>query len=170
MTRATGIVLIVLGAFAVLLAAAGGTFIVLMRRRDRRFIRRLTRLQRDVVNPSVLKTAGTSGQRTAVIETVGRRSGTRYETPISPVEDGDGWCVALVYGPETSWAKNAVAAGEAVLRIDGHRHRVDRLEIVPIGQTTLGTEQPGLMSLFRVEQAMRMRDAGVIDAERATAD
>ncbi|QPE04421.1 nitroreductase family deazaflavin-dependent oxidoreductase [Microbacterium schleiferi] len=165
MTRATGIVLTALGVLAAVLTAAFATLVVLLRRRDKRFIRRFTRLQRDVLNPNVLKTAGTPGQRTAVLETVGRRSGTPYETPISPVPDAEGWCVALVYGPETAWAKNAVAAGEAVLRIDGRRHRVDQLEIVPIGETALAADQAGLMSLFRVEHAVRMRDAGVIDPE-----
>lgn len=169
MTRATGIVLAVFGILAALLAAAAGAFVVLLRSRDERFIRRFTRLQRDVLNPNVLKTAGTRGQSTAVIETVGRRSGTPYQTPISPVRDGDGWCVALVYGPETSWAKNAVAAGEAVLRIDGTRHRVDQISVVPIDQTALGTDQSGLMGLFRIEQAVRMRDAGVIASEQAAA-
>ena len=169
MKRATAIVLTALSILLAVLATVIGVFIGLVRRRDERFVRAFTRLQRDVLNPNVLKNAGTAGERTAVIETVGRRSGTRYETPITPLRDGDGWCAALVYGPTTSWARNAVAAGEAVLRIDGTRHRVDQIEIVPLRTTEIGRTQSGLMTLLRIEEAVRMRDAGILEPAPAPA-
>lgn len=158
-----GAVIVALGAAAA--AAVAITVVVVVRRRDPRMLRAFTRLQRDVLNPEVLKTAGERGQRTGVLETVGRRTGTPYRTPLSPVPDDQGWTVALVYGRETGWVRNALAAGEAVLQIDGRRHRVDGLEVIPVSQTVLAGEQARLMSFFRIEHAMRMRDAGVIDED-----
>ena len=165
MKRATAVIVVIFSVLLTAFATAAGIFIGLLRRRDEAFVRRFTRLQRDVLNPTVMKNAGEAGQNTAVIETIGRRTGNAYETPISPVPDADGWSAALVYGPQTAWARNAIAAGEAVLRIDGARHRVDGIEVVPIAETAFARTQPGLMKLFRVEQAVRMRDAGVIEPE-----
>lgn len=165
MKRSAVVLLVIFSVLLAALATAAGVFVGLLRRRDEAFVRRFTRLQRDVLNPTVMKNAGEAGQNTAVIETIGRQTGNAYETPISPVRDADGWSVALVYGPQTSWARNAIAAGEAVLRIDGSRHRVDGIEVVPITETALSRTQPGLMKLFRVEQAVRMRDAGIIEPE-----
>jgi deazaflavin-dependent oxidoreductase (nitroreductase family) len=54
----------------------------------------------------------------AVIEHTGRRSGTRYETPICIFRRGGTIAVILLHG-ETQWAKNAVAAGHARLRCPG---------------------------------------------------
>lgn len=167
MKRVIGIAAVLIGILTALAAVAAAALVAMLRRRDPKLIKAFTRLQRDVLNPEMLKTAGTAGQSTGVLETVGRRTGKAYETPISPVKDGDGWSVALVYGPETAWVKNALAAGQAVLRMDGKRHIVDRIEVVPIAQSVIGTDQARLVSVFRIEQAVRMRDAGVIEESPA---
>ncbi len=54
----------------------------------------------------------------AVVEHIGRRSGTPYATPVSVFRRGTVLAVVLLHG-ETNWAKNVVAAGQAVLRYRG---------------------------------------------------
>ena len=50
----------------------------------------------------------------------GRRSGRRYQTPVNVFSAGDGYVIALTYGPDTDWVKNVLAAGGCELRTHGH--------------------------------------------------
>jgi deazaflavin-dependent oxidoreductase (nitroreductase family) len=49
----------------------------------------------------------------------GRRSGAEYQTPVNVFPTGDGFVVALTYGPGTDWVKNVLAAGGCELRTRG---------------------------------------------------
>ena len=49
----------------------------------------------------------------------GRRSGLRYQTPVNVFSAGNGYVIALTYGPETDWVKNVLAAGGCELRTRG---------------------------------------------------
>jgi deazaflavin-dependent oxidoreductase (nitroreductase family) len=49
----------------------------------------------------------------------GRRSGRRYQTPVSVFPAGSGYLFALTYGPDTDWVKNVLAAGGCGLRTRG---------------------------------------------------
>lgn len=49
----------------------------------------------------------------------GRRSGRPYQTPVNVFSAGDGYVVALTYGPDTDWVKNVLAAGGCELRTRG---------------------------------------------------
>ena len=51
----------------------------------------------------------------------GRRSGRRHQTPVSVVSSGNGYVIALTYGPETDWVKN-VAAAAVIACLAVHRH------------------------------------------------
>jgi hypothetical protein len=46
----------------------------------------------------------------------GRRSGRRYQTPVDVFSAGNGYVIALTYGPQTDWVKNVLAAGGCELR------------------------------------------------------
>jgi deazaflavin-dependent oxidoreductase (nitroreductase family) len=54
----------------------------------------------------------------------GRRSGKEYQTPVNVFATGDGYVLALTYGPDTDWVKNVLAAGGCDLLTGG---RVVRL-------------------------------------------
>jgi deazaflavin-dependent oxidoreductase (nitroreductase family) len=41
----------------------------------------------------------------------GRRSGRRYRTPVNVFPAGDGYLLALTYGPDSDWVKNVLSAG-----------------------------------------------------------
>ena len=47
----------------------------------------------------------------AVIRHVGRRSGKPYETTIMVWPMGEGFVIALTYGPDVDWYRNMLAAG-----------------------------------------------------------
>ena len=47
----------------------------------------------------------------AVVQHVGRRSGKRYKTVIMIWPKGDGFVIALTYGPKVDWYRNVQAAG-----------------------------------------------------------
>jgi deazaflavin-dependent oxidoreductase (nitroreductase family) len=49
----------------------------------------------------------------------GRRSGARYQTPVNVFRAGNGYVIALTYGPDTDWVKNVLAAGGCELRTHG---------------------------------------------------
>jgi len=49
----------------------------------------------------------------------GRRSGRSYQTPVNVFSAGDGYVVALTYGPDSDWVKNVLAAGGCELRTRG---------------------------------------------------
>ena len=49
----------------------------------------------------------------------GRRSGRRYQTPVNVFSAGNGYVIALTYGPQTDWVKNVLAAGGCELRTRG---------------------------------------------------
>jgi deazaflavin-dependent oxidoreductase (nitroreductase family) len=57
-----------------------------------------------------------------VIEHVGRRSGRVYRTPVNVFRRGRGYVVALTYGLDVDWLKNAQAAGGCEL--ETRRRRV----------------------------------------------
>ena len=49
----------------------------------------------------------------------GRRSGGCYQTPVNVFRVGNGYVIALTYGPDTDWVKNVLAAGGCELRTRG---------------------------------------------------
>ena len=54
----------------------------------------------------------------------GRRSGNVYQTPVNVFPTGEGFIIALTYGPDTDWVKNVLAAGGCELRTRGHATRL----------------------------------------------
>ena len=63
----------------------------------------------------------------------GRRSGRCYQTPVNVFSAGDGYVIALTYGPDTDWAKNVLAAGGCELRTRG--------QTIPLGAPRLFHDQ-----------------------------
>ncbi|MFM9377767.1 nitroreductase family deazaflavin-dependent oxidoreductase [Gordonia sp. VNK21] len=67
----------------------------------------------------------------AVVEHVGRRSGTQYSTPVLAWVEGGKLSIPLVYGTESDWVRNVLAAGEFTLVRAGSRLTVTGARIVP---------------------------------------
>jgi deazaflavin-dependent oxidoreductase (nitroreductase family) len=65
----------------------------------------------------------------ALVEHRGRRSGTRYRTPVLLFHDGADLVIALTYGPDTDWVYNVLAAGSATI--------TDRNQRIPVANPRL---------------------------------
>src|SRR5215467_8073962 len=59
----------------------------------------------------------------------GRRSGRRYQTPVNVFSAGNGYVIALTYGPQTDWVKNVLAAGGCELRTRGQTVQLGSLHL-----------------------------------------
>lgn len=59
-----------------------------------------------------------------VIVHVGRRSGRTYRTPVNVFRHGQRYVVALTYGPDVDWLKNAQHAGGCELETQRRRIRL----------------------------------------------
>jgi deazaflavin-dependent oxidoreductase (nitroreductase family) len=71
------------------------------------------------INPINARRARRGGVDFAVVRTVGRKSGSTFETPIIVVPVADGFIIELTYGPQVNWYQNLVAAnGGEIIRGD----------------------------------------------------
>jgi deazaflavin-dependent oxidoreductase (nitroreductase family) len=88
-------------------------------------------LPRRVVNLLVrpLVRFGVVLRHTYILSVPGRKTGRRYSTPVTLVEEAERWLVAP-YG-ERSWVKNARAAGWVELSRGGVSERVRVAEVAP---------------------------------------
>ena len=83
----------------------------------------VARFNRRVTNPIIGRFAGIVGPL-AIVEHRGRRSGTRYRTPVMAFPEGGEVIVALTYGPEVDWVKNVIAAGGCTIAYRRRRIRL----------------------------------------------
>lgn len=105
----------------------------------------------------------------AILSHVGRRSGKRYETTIMVWPTGDGFVIALTYGPEVDWLRNLRAGGGGTIFWHGKLYTVGTPE--PVEATTALQAFPAFFQLvFRRlrphEQFVRMQ---TLHAEPASA-
>jgi len=163
MIRAIGFAV---GALLVAVAAIGVVFAIGMRTKYPPVTTAVRRMNRKVMNPRAMKTAGTPGAYAGVIRHVGRTSGTEYETPIGPYATDDGFVVALPYGTSPDWLRNLIAAGSAVIVHEGETYVVDHPEIVD-STAALDDVPPGeqtSLRVFNVNEFLRVR---IVDADAA---
>ena len=66
----------------------------------------------------------------AVVSHVGRRSGRTYRTPVNLFRRGDGYVIALMYGADSQWVRNVLAAGGADVETRGRHVRLVAPEVV----------------------------------------
>jgi deazaflavin-dependent oxidoreductase (nitroreductase family) len=124
--------------FIVLAATVAGLYgAVLWWRQNRRVG---TDLVNRVINPWLVRRNLIGGSRgeLALIEHVGRKSGTVRRTPIHPMPTADGYRIIVPVGEQSEWVRNVLAAGHCRLVLG------DRL--VDLDEPMLETpaEVPGL--------------------------
>src|SRR5919199_4394139 len=95
--------------------------------------KRIRYFNKYIFNRLMLRFAGSSRSRFAVVRHVGRRSGRSYETPIIVAPLGTDVVVALTYGPRVDWYRNLLATGDGALRWRGRNHAIRALE--PLSST-----------------------------------
>ncbi len=69
-----------------------------------------------------------------VLRHVGRNSATVYQTPLVALETDGSIIVALFYGPDVDWLKNAVVAGRSEMTIRGKNLPVGRPRRLETGE------------------------------------
>lgn len=150
---------VILAVVVIAVAATGVVFFVGMRRRSPAVLGMVRRFSRTVVNPRMLKTAGTPGAYASLMLNAGRRTGREYRTPVVAAPTADGFVIALPYGTTSNWVRNVLASGSATLVHEGETHRVDQPEIVPLALMNKHFPEKERRShtRFRVNQCMRLR-------------
>lgn len=149
-----GVTLAVVAGAAV---AAVVTLVIGVRTRNRTIMRAMHRMQRDLINRRALASAGQPGAPYAVIRHTGRRSGRTYETPVGAVGTPEGVAITLPYGTETDWVRNVLAAGRAVIVLDGEELALVDPAVVPLADTTLADVKDPMAALFGVNTALVLR-------------
>jgi deazaflavin-dependent oxidoreductase (nitroreductase family) len=76
-------------------------------------------LQTRFVNPRVLPNAGNTGNRYALLETVGRKTGQPRQTPVGNGLDGDVFWIVSEQGRQASYVQNLMANPHVKVRADG---------------------------------------------------
>ena len=150
---------ILVGALFLGVVAIALVFLLGMRAKSPLVLSPLIRLQRAIINPKQMRSAGTPGAYASVIRHRGRTSGRPYETPVGVVATDDGFLIALVYGSRTNWLQNVLASGSATIVHEGHTYEVDQPELIPmeaVAARFTSSDQQGFRVL-RVGQALRVR-------------
>jgi deazaflavin-dependent oxidoreductase (nitroreductase family) len=143
----------------VAITAVFATFLLGMRTKAPVVQDRVRRFNRAVTNPRVLRSGGRPGASASVIRHVGRVSGRAYETPVGPHAVGDGFVIALPYGPNADWVRNVVAAGSATLIHEGRTVAVDEPEVVATADVIaeLPKSEQRTLRLFGVDRCLLLR-------------
>jgi len=151
-------VVVIAVVIATIVVAIPFTMLVGFRTRNRAILRAIRRLNRRVLNPMQLKSAGTPGAYAAVLYHRGRCSGQEYRTPLgATLTAPHEITIALPYGPDTDWMKNLRAAGSATMLLDGVEYHVDEPTVVPIASTEIADAEPMTVRVFKIDSALRPR-------------
>ena len=139
-----------------------GLFIVFlngMRKKSPAVVDAVRKMNRAVMNPNQMTSAGTPGAYASIIKHTGRTSGNSYETPIGAVPAGGGFVIGLPYGTRADWLKNVIASGSATIVHEGDTYEVDQPEVLPIEAASdyFSTQDQRAQRLFAVEQCLRVR-------------
>ncbi len=82
------------------------------------------------LNPVMMRMAGRKHWYAGVIRHTGRRTGTKYATPVVADRVPDGFIVPLPYGTGVDWLRNVLAAGRATIQVDGRTYEVVQPTII----------------------------------------
>jgi deazaflavin-dependent oxidoreductase (nitroreductase family) len=76
-------------------------------------------LQTRFINPRVLPNAGNPGNRYALLETIGRKTGQPRQTPVGNGLDGDVFWIVAEQGRQASYVQNLMAIPHVKVKVDG---------------------------------------------------
>ena len=156
-----------IGGLLLILAAIGVAFMVGMRMKYPPLLTAVRKMNRAVMNPQAMKTAGQPGAYAGVVRHVGRKSGRPYETPIGPFPTDYGFDIALPYGSSPDWLKNVVAAGSAVIVHEGVAYSIDQPEVIAAADAmdNVPPSEQRNISVFAVDNFLRVRRVGLHEAQ-----
>jgi deazaflavin-dependent oxidoreductase (nitroreductase family) len=76
-------------------------------------------LQTRFINPRVLPNAGNPGNRYALLETIGRKTGQPRQTPVGNGLVGDVFWIVSEQGRQASYVQNLLANPHVKVKVDG---------------------------------------------------
>lgn len=143
----------------VAITALGAVVVVGMRAKWSPVIDGVRRMNRSFFASEQRETAGTPGAYAGLLHHRGRTSGTAYETPVSIKRYDDDLVIAIVYGQRTDWLRNVLAAGSAVIVLDGETYHVGQPQIVPMESVAnaFSTGDQRLNRVLAIDEALRLR-------------
>jgi hypothetical protein len=103
---------------------------------------------RSLSNRIFLTISGRWFRAYSVVRHVGRTSGRQYQNPDSAYPLGDGFVIAVLYGAQSQWVRNVMAAGRFTLRTKGRDYLLERPEIIPAAPALLAFP-PRLQRMMR---------------------
>jgi deazaflavin-dependent oxidoreductase (nitroreductase family) len=94
----------------------------------------------------------------AVVSHVGRRSGRVHETPVNLFRSNDRYVIALTYGSDSQWVRNALAAGAIDVETRGQRvHLVDPQIVHDAQRSVVPRAVRPALGLVNVDEFMLLR-------------
>ena len=87
-----------------------------------------------IANRIFLRISGRWLRAYSIVRHVGRTSGREYQNPVSAYPLGDGFVIPVLYGADSQWVRNVMAAGRFTLRTRGRDVLLERPEIIPAQQ------------------------------------
>jgi deazaflavin-dependent oxidoreductase (nitroreductase family) len=97
----------------------------------------------------------------AIVQHVGRRSGTAYATPIVALHSPGTFLIPLPFGASTQWPRNVLAAGGCRLRWKGRDHATVDPEIVDwaTARPLVGPLLRAVVPVVGIKSFLRLREA-----------
>jgi len=122
-------------------------------------MRPMTRL----LNPLIGRFAGRRHfPMAARLQHTGRRSGRTYRTSVGARVAGDTAIIPLTFGTQSDWARNVLAAGGCLIRVDGQDYRattpefLDERAAFPVLGTFFGPVSRAGFRLLGIRQYLRL--------------
>jgi deazaflavin-dependent oxidoreductase (nitroreductase family) len=89
---------------------------------------------RGLANRVFLTISGRWFRAYSIVRHVGRTSGRAYQNPVSAYPLGDGFVIPVLYGTQSQWVRNVMAAGRFTLRTKGRDYPLERPELIAPAQ------------------------------------
>jgi deazaflavin-dependent oxidoreductase (nitroreductase family) len=89
---------------------------------------------RSLANRVFLMISGRWFRAYSIVRHVGRTSGRAYQNPVSAYPLGDGFVIPVLYGTQSQWVRNVMAAGRFTLRTKGCDYLLERPELIAPAQ------------------------------------
>jgi len=86
---------------------------------------------RSIANSLFSRISGRAFRAYSLVGHVGRVSGREYWNPVSAYPFDNGYVIPVLYGRQSQWVQNVLAAGSLRLRTKGREYVLDDPEVIP---------------------------------------
>ena len=151
-----------LGRTLLALLALEAIMVVVFRSKWRPAIDAVRHLNKAVINPLMLRLAGSQNWYASVVHHVGRTSGKPYATPVVVTAVGDRLYIPLPYGIHVDWCANVLAAGGCTVEHRGELFEATGPAIVPFEEAAplISSRSRRSFRLYGVDSFLRLDVTG----------